>query len=280
MSEGDAKDSRWSTSHTLNVRYGGAPMRPVGGQSAPVSNPSDALMTRADFADIVQHLEQSPNELFLIDYARYRVARRRFMEAKARTTLKFAEQKTDLWGNTLEHNLKAMEDFAGVSRVNRLIRPLYAIDRVYFRAKDLKVLSVGPRTEMELLSLLGQGFARENIRGLDLFSYSPWIDAGNMHHMAYADNSFDVLIAGWVLAYSNDPHQACREFLRVVRDKGIIAIGLTRLPTSRRAEGNYMPNATELLDVFGSAVRRVYVRHDGESDDEESRTIVIFDVNK
>ena len=237
-------------------------------------------MTKSDFADIVQRLQQSPNELFLLDYARYRVARRRFMEAKTRTTLKFAEQKTHLTDRTLEDNLQAMEDFAAASRADRLIRPLSAIDRVYFNAKNLKVLSVGPRTEMELLSLVGHGFAPANIRGLDLFSYSPWIDAGNMHSMPYGDNSFDLLIAGWVLVYSSDPHRACREFIRVIRDKGIIAIGGTRLPAHRRAESGYRPNAEELLDVFGSAVRHIYVRHEGESENEESRTIVIFDVKK
>jgi SAM-dependent methyltransferase len=237
-------------------------------------------MTRADFADIVQYLQQNPSELFLIDHARYRVARRRFMEAKARGALKVTDEKDSVWNTTLEHNLKAMDDFAGVSRVNRLIRPLYAIDKVHFHAKDLKVLAVGPRTEMELLSLVGQGFRPENIRGLDLISYSPWIDAGNMHKMPYADNSHDVIIAGWVLAYSNDPAQACREFVRVIRDRGVIAIGLTRPPLQRRATGNYMPNASELLSLFGSAVRRVYLNHDGESDEEESRTIVIFDVTK
>jgi SAM-dependent methyltransferase len=268
----------------VNVSYGvrqsGAPQPADAPPSHRPHDGTEPLITHEDFVEVIKHFQQSPQELFLSVFARYRVARRRFLEAKARQSMKFADQMTNLADRTLEHNLQALEDFAASARTDRLIRPLSAIDRIFFHSKAMKVLSVGPRSEMELMSLLAQGFARENIRGLDLFSYSPWIDAGDMHKMPYDDNSFDLLIAGWVLVYSSDPHQACREFLRVVRDRGFIAIGCTRLPAHRRAESGYQPKVDDLLEVFGPAVRRVYVRHDSESEDEEGRTIVIFDVRK
>lgn len=238
-------------------------------------------ITEEDWNRILAHFQKRPQDLFLIDFARRQIAHGRYMKAKEK--LKISDDHDSLFAGALDHNLKGLENFEAIARTNRLIRPLYAIDRVFFEAHKLKVLSVGPRTEMELFSLVGQGFAPKNIKGLDLFSYSDWIDVGNMHHMPYADNSFDVVIAGWVLTYSSDPDQACREFLRVVGDRGIIAIGATVLADAKRpADGRtdkHYPRTADLLAVFGSAVRNVYVRHDSEPG-EDGRTIVIFDVKK
>ncbi|MCC6915393.1 MAG: class I SAM-dependent methyltransferase [Rhodospirillaceae bacterium] len=241
-------------------------------------------ITGPDFNQIIENFKQKPQELFLNDYARYVISLRRYKEAKGQ--LKFTDDHDSLFVDAIEHNVKGLESFGSVARTNRLIRPLYAIDRVFFKAHKLKALCVGPRTEMELFSMVGQGFRPENIKGLDLFSYSPWIEVGNMHKMPYADNSFDVLIAGWVLTYSDDPDQACREFLRVVGDRGIIAIGATVLDEKGRANeaqlgrtSKHYPGADQLLSVFGKHVRNVYVRHESEPG-QEGRTIVIFDVNK
>jgi len=243
-------------------------------------------ITKQDWTEIVQHLQRQPQDLLLIDAARAIIARRRYEEAKRDNAIKITQDEDRLYGDALQYNLKGLDQCGSAARTNRLIRPLAAIDRVYFHAATLKALSVGPRTEIELLNLVAHGFAPGNVRGLDLFSSSPWIDVGNMHSMPYADNSFDVVIAGWVLVYSSDPDQACREMLRVVNHHGIIAIGATRWTEEKwRAEGKgrtqkHYPRTQDVLDMFGSAVRKVYVRHDTESDAVEGRTIVIFDVNK
>jgi hypothetical protein len=130
-------------------------------------------INNADFNDIIQYLTKNPQQLFLIDYVRHKVANARYQAAKAGDGVKITEDQQSLWENALNHNLSGLEDFGSTQRTNRLIRPLYAIDKVFFQAHKLKVLCVGPRTEMELLSLVGQGFQPSNIRGLDLFSYSP-----------------------------------------------------------------------------------------------------------
>lgn len=245
----------------------------------------DIKITNEDFQEIIQGFLRKPTDLFLADHSRQIVAKRRYMESQAKGTA-VADDLSHLWPGALEHNMKVEASFQSTGRPNRLIRPLFAIDKVAYNAPDLKALCVGPRTEMELLCLVGQGFKAENVRGLDLFSYSPWIDTGNMHDMPYTDNSFDVVIAGWCLVYSDDPHQACREFLRVARHRGIIAIGCTYYSQAmRKAKGEtrtekHYPKVDDLLAVFGAAVRNVYVRHDPEPGADEGRTIVIFDVNK
>ena len=106
-----------------------------------------------------------------------------------------------------------------------LARPVCAVSRIATELAFSKVLSVGPRAEGELLALAGYGFSWQNIHGLDLFSYSPRIDVGDMHEMPYEDDTFDAIFCGWTLGYSDDRPQALREMVRVTRPGGLIAIG-------------------------------------------------------
>lgn len=48
-------------------------------------------------------------------------------------------------------------------------------------------------------------------------------------HLEFADNTFDVVMAAYVITTVCDPHQVCREMLRVVKPGGqIIAVNHTR----------------------------------------------------
>jgi len=127
-------------------------------------------------------------------------------------TLKFSAG--DVATNTVFHNMKNVSTFRELAspRSNLLLLSLSSI-RV---SKSAPVLSIGPRTEGELLNLISLGL--HHVRGLDLISYSPWIDLGDMHAMPYTDNQFGIVIMGWVIAYSNDRRKAAEEAIRVVRD--------------------------------------------------------------
>jgi len=83
-----------------------------------------------------------------------------------------------------------------------------------------KVLSVGPRFESELFGLRGLGYKWSNIASLDTYSYSRKIDVGNLHDMPYENNSFDLVLAGFILAYSRKPMTAMKEIARVLRSGG------------------------------------------------------------
>lgn len=171
-----------------------------------------------------------PMELMVIPGCRQYVAASRW---RARKNLEFAENLSEgVMPGTITHNRQETEQglFGSAHRTQRLIGPLSALDPVYSNPGKLKVLSIGPRTEMELLHLMGIGFKEENIRGLDLISSSPLIDVGDMHAMPYEDASFDVVISGWVLTYSNDPGKAIKEMVRVCKPGGLIAIGTTYDP--------------------------------------------------
>ena len=101
----------------------------------------------------------------------------------------------------------------------------------------MRVLSIGSRTEAELFSLVNAGFALPHIECVDLFSYSPYIKIGDVHHLAYSDAAFDIVVCGWVLEFCNDAAKACSEIKRVTKNGGIICIG-----------GMHHPSSTNLQD--------------------------------
>ncbi len=114
--------------------------------------------------------------------------------------------------------------------------------------------------------MMGLGF--HNIRALDLISYSPWVDIGDMHAMPYQDNAFAAVIMGWCLAYSTEQRKAALEAVRVVRDGGLIAVGISSM-IKERAEKDKdgspirsMQTLTELLNNFQPHVGHVFFAHD------------------
>jgi hypothetical protein len=192
---------------------------------------------------------------------------------------------------TVKHNYKGMLDLA-VARSLVLIRPLTAVDRVTHTMDTAQVLCVGPRTEGELLNLWAHGFHWDAIRGLDLISYSPRIDLGDMHEMPYPSDRWDVILLGWVMAYSNDPPLAAHEVVRVAKHGAVIAVGIEYNPLSIAAikekigyvagAGRSYGSVDEILSWFGNAVDRVYFRQDIERDflDRVGAITVVFSVKK
>lgn len=175
---------------------------------------------------ILESIAKLPQQLLQIDLVRmliclpryvifYLILRRR----------KFSEIISDANSqNTIEHNIRGLGELSA-PRSHILIRPLTSVGWVYRHAHELKVLSIGPRVEGEIYNIIGHGFRKKNITGLDLFSYSPLIDVGDMHSMEFEDASFDIIICGWVLGYSDDRTAAAREILRVTKPGGLISVG-------------------------------------------------------
>lgn len=162
--------------------------------------------------------------------------------------------------NTIAHNIRGMFDFS-VERSLRLIYPLVSIEWVRNDISERTILTIGPRTEGEIYNLFSYGFKKKNVTGLDLITYSPMIQLGDMHAMAFSDESFDIVMAGWVIAYSDDKRCAANEILRVTKSGGLIAIGVewTKLSfEEREALHGYTVGSVEritaseqILEYFG-----------------------------
>ncbi len=161
-------------------------------------------------------------ELLLIRSVRKIVGKLRFYYyAKLLRRVKTLESK-DAIDHTVSHNLNALGLF-GLTRMNKLIKPISVMESI---SKDSQMLVIGPRNEEDILNLIGNGFNKKKIIGLDLISYSPYIEVGDMHNTRFADSYFDVIICGWTLSYSNTPQKFADELTRIVKNGGAIAIGV------------------------------------------------------
>jgi SAM-dependent methyltransferase len=196
------------------------------------------------------------HQLLQVDAIRFVVARGRyFWFVRIRRGLRTVDGHSAIAKNTVMHNLKGLGEVV-VDRMNVLLRPLSVIEQL---APDADVLVVGPRSEGELLLLLGYGFDFPHLKALDLISYSPWVQLGDMHSMPFEETSFDAVVLGWVLGYSEDPGKVVHEVVRVLRPGGIVAIGMEHNPKSNEEvheELGYTPGAQtrlsagSVLDLF------------------------------
>lgn len=233
------------------------------------------------------------DQLLLVDLLRHALVAVRFawfvhVLRRLRTFDLRTQATTAVAPNTVSHNLKGMRDLA-VNRSHLLVRPLSVIEKL---GTDAKVLSVGPRTEGELFSLAAHGFQWHCITGLDLITYSPRVQLGDMHRTSFRDGEFDAVILGWVIAYSEDPQAAAREMVRITRPGGVIAVGVEYSPLSQEEiiqQLGYLPGAkkriascAEILGFFGDSVDHVYYEHVVAPTDagEQGSLCTLFSVRK
>lgn len=179
-------------------------------------------------------------------------------------------------GRVTSYNRGRLWEFFRV-RTEKLMTVLRCIDAV---PRGAKVLVIGPRNEAEILLLALYGFPLRNITGVDLFSYSPLIQLGDMHNLRFPDNSFDVVYTAWTLAYAYDLKKAAAEIVRVAKPGAVVATGMSQSRTSdldlaHLAEGG----VAELLAPFGPHVDHVYYQERAAVKDDAEIT-VIFRIHK
>ena len=157
---------------------------------------------------------------------------------------------------------------------------------------DIKVLIIGPKLESEILSVISYGIPLKNITAIDLITYSPWVDQGDMHNLPYKENSFDLIICGWVIAYSDDKKKAAQEMIRVARHGCVVALSATYSPETNEeiieAKG-YMVGSEERIEntqflhnLYTDYIGGIYFQHDvpEEAKAKNGRIITVFGVNK
>lgn len=187
-----------------------------------------------------------------------------------RRRLKFFQSEL-AFETTLSHNIKSLKYCN--NRIELLIKPLSVIELLNY---DSESLIIGPRNEHDLYCLAGNGFNIKKIRGLDLISYSPRIDLGDMHETPYHDKQFDLIIVGWTLSYSRDPGKFASEILRIAKNNGVIAIGVEYSTMTDKDEVNLIGysiqeldilnkrinSVAEILTLFKSSIKNIYFQHD------------------
>lgn len=251
------------------------------------SNPFDGL--RPETVELISGaLGQHPELLLQIDWVRGIVAEERVKayatDGTLRTTGADPDQATR---NTLAYNLDALRSGGVLHRPMQLINPVRAIERIHYNTDRLTALSVGPRSELEVFSLHAAGFRPENVKAIDLISYSPLVDLGDMHRMPYDDHAFDVVFVGWTMGYSKDLAALAREIVRVSRDRAIIAIGNDFAVAGEDTSafgGEYTEfrSVDALLAPFGDRIGQVYFRHEPDNPDVmgKGQLMVVFELLK
>lgn len=248
---------------------------------------SGITISADQFQRLGQILSQHPTDILLSEPCRRFLAQDRWVSSTK--ALNIHETQTEgVMPGTVTHNRAELDQniFGSSRRSQRLLNPLSGLEPVYSAAGNLKVLSIGPRTEMELFHLMALGFRAENISALDLISSSPMIQAGDMHAMPYPDRSFDVVISSWVLNYSKTPQLAVDEMKRVCVPGGLIAIGLTYAPARGHGTaitdpgetniiGSMQRSAGDLLALLGDRVSDVHYQSTPPRDDVPGPVMVI-----
>jgi hypothetical protein len=256
---------------------------------------TDDIITDGDSEDILidgkalelisKMIEENPVILWTIPQVRAIVAAVRLRQQHQ---IRHVEQNGDyVHDHTLVHNLNALQNYDAFHRPDRLFDLLAALPPITASVPSLRLLIIGPRSEYELFSAYTKGFGRDNVSAIDLISYSNLIEMGDMHHMPYDDNTFDVVMAGFVMAYSKDNSLAAREIMRVSKPGAYIAMGCVAEPVSmttpeaiENAVGGIMftsddperPGETktvsryfktsQILKLFGDRIARVLVSCD------------------
>ena len=189
--------------------------------------------------------------------------------------------------NVIDYSLEMLSQMNNhlptLSRPSILINVLSSIQYIRLNAGNLKVLCIGPRTEAEFFHFIGEGFAGENLTGLDLMSYSEFVDVGDMHHMPYEDDTFDIVFVGWTLTYSKDLQRVADECLRVAKPGAYVAIGVesngkitkgTQYGFTLTDAINIM-ETSEITDLFEGHIHNVPFRHEAHRSMRDSLDMVM-----
>jgi hypothetical protein len=172
----------------------------------------------------------------------------------------------------------------GNPKSDMIIEPVNAVLSSKIRKKmDVKVLTVGPRSLGEVLNIQAHGYQYKNISAIDLFSISSKIDVGDIHSLPYADNSFDVVLCGWVIAYSENKKLAASEIARVLKPGGIFSIGVSYSPQTNaeqiQARGyligseDRLEKAVDVFDLFEDNLDKIYFQTNPEDAEKHSQII-------
>jgi SAM-dependent methyltransferase len=169
---------------------------------------------------------------------------------------------------TVDHNLKSLRSFT--TRNESLLLASMCVEDL----AQARTLIIGGRTEEEIFMFRGYGF--RDVTAVDLISYSPLVVEADMHDLPFDDGAFDFIFCAYTLVYSKEPSRAAREFVRVLRDGGTIAVAVEYTPWESRAEiqqallgytitpDEKLENAEDILALFEPHVGSVFVRYDAE----------------
>jgi hypothetical protein len=195
-------------------------------------------------------------QLLINEKLRFLYAKTRFLFL--RKNLKFYNgKKRDNFNDVIVEYNAAFHNaaFGCGGRMKILLYPLVAFFYPYF---NQKLLIVGPRTEDDIIWARALGF--KSVRGLDLFSYSPWIDIGDMHATDYPKGSFDAILLSWTLPYTRHPEAMISEMKRILKVGGILGLAWQSVSKKEdllndKTRLNNLNSEDEIVNLVGGSIQ-------------------------
>ena len=164
-------------------------------------------------------------------------------------------RKLQMW--SVDNEKTVNYDYSKSAYSKALIRPLTRSVLPISLASSLfwpepfnkKLLIIGPRYESDYFLARGYGFAKSNISLVDHFSYSKLITVGDAHQLNFEENSFDAVIASWIMVYSKNQEQLLSELRRVIKsDTGIAIITGDHHLSTHNPTPNYSSDSGYMFD--------------------------------
>jgi SAM-dependent methyltransferase len=199
----------------------------------------------------------------------------RFRYALLKNRMRFHQGGSASIGEqTIKYNLSAFDVGAGFGcgqRMGLLIYPLVAYNSFYKIDKgSKKVLMVGCRTEDDIYWMRAYGFSQT--LGFDLFSYSDRVLVGDIHKTDFEDESFDILILGWMISYTKDPAQVFKECRRILKPGGLFGVGIEHNPAQdnnniQAPRVNTLNSTKDLIGLMNDTMKhKVFFEYDHENE--------------
>ena len=108
---------------------------------------------------------------------------------------------------------------------HRLFRLMMILSEILVDPGKVRILTMGPRNELELYMLVLNGFKWSLIDAVDLVASTNKITPADFSvSLPFNDNEFDVVFASHALSKSYDRETTCQEIKRVMRPGGLFAI--------------------------------------------------------
>ena len=196
--------------------------------------------------------------------------------------MRFSEEQSSKIGEqTIAHNLSAFQSppaavFGCNGRMGLLIYPV--VSYYVNNRQSRKILIVGCRSEDDIFWMRSYGFV--NTMGFDLFSYSNNILVGDIHKTNFEDNSFDVVLLGWMISYSKDPICVITECRRILKPEGLLGIGIDHNPNQDRdgirpPRVNTLNSTSDITNLLDSTIKHKVVFEYDHYPEEDYRCVII-----
>jgi len=118
-----------------------------------------------------------------------------------------------------------------------------------------KILCVGCRNICEIDAFKKEGF--QSVVGVDLFSTDPQIMVMDMHNLQFKNNEYDVLYSAATFEKSYDPKKVASEFIRVVKDGGLIILQVGAHYPTNAVDRHDFDSLRNLHSYFTPAIKEI-----------------------